>query len=283
MQDGVRGTSKSHIRGDGVIDGLLSEDVAGTDIFLNQFHDLHAGMFGQYKASGVRSRDGTVSAEAHAHDLGKAVHGVGRVHSGAGAAGRAGLLLILGEFLLCDFAGGIGANGFKHAGETGLMAIHMAGEHGTTADKDGRQVQSGRCHKKAGYVFVTVWNHNEAVKAMGLDHALGGVSNKITGDEGILHALMAHGNTVTDRNCREDNGGAACLGYADADCLRDFIKIHVARDNLIIGADDTDQRTAQLFLGETQGIVERTVRCIVKTVYNSVFDHNYFLLIAKEK
>ena len=129
-------------------------------------------MLGENKPCRIRCRDGAVARETHSKDLRQAVHGVGGVHAGAGAAGRTGFLLVFRQLLLGNFAGGL-----KHAGEAGLVAVNVASKHWTAADKDSGQVETGRSHQKSGDVLVTVRNHNQAVKAVGLDHTFGGVSD----------------------------------------------------------------------------------------------------------
>ena len=108
---------------------------------------------------------------------------------------------------------------------------------------------------------------------MGFDHGLSGVRDEVSRDERILHALMTHGNAVTDRNGREHDGSPAAHGDTEADCLRDLVEVHVAGDDLIVGADDTDQGTAQFFLRKAQGIIEGAMGRILEPIDEGIFDH----------
>ena len=65
---------------------------------------------------------------------------------------------------------------------------------------------------------------------------------------------MSHCDTVTNRNRRKYTWYAACHGNAHLDSLCDLIQIHMARYDLVIRIDNTDQRTLHLFLGQPKRI-----------------------------
>ena len=138
--------SEGHVHRQSVFKGLVGHDVPGLDVAADHLHDLHAGVFGQLDPLGVDGGDGAVAPEAHAEDLGQAVHRVGGVHAGAGAAGGAGVLFPLLELGFVDLAGVVSALGLEHRGEGGLVAVHMAGEHRAAGDEDGGDVEPGGGH-----------------------------------------------------------------------------------------------------------------------------------------
>ena len=177
-----------------------------------------------------------------------------------------------------NLSGGESAHRFKHAGKTGLLSVHPAGQHGAAADENGGDVYPGGCHQKAGYILVAVGNHYQAVKAVGLDHCLGGVSDQIPGDQGVFHALVAHGDAVAHGDGGEDNGGAAGHGYAQLHRFHNLVQIHVAGNDFIVGADNADEGPLLLFLGQAQGMVQTAVRGILGTVDDGIFDHGRNLL-----
>ena len=254
MQHGVGGASESHVHGEGVHEGVLCHDVSGTDIFFNELHDLHAGVLGQADTGGVDRGDRSVALQAHADGLGQTVHGVGCVHTGAGAAGGAHLLFILAELLFCHCSGSYRTDCLEDGGQAALSAVDPAGQHGTAGYKDGGNIDPGSCHQKSGDVLVTVGNHDEAVKTVGFSHALRGIRDQITGDEGIFHADMSHGDTVADSNRGEHDGHSACHCDTHLDRLGNFVQVHVSGDDLIIGTYDTDHRASSLFLGVAEGV-----------------------------
>ena len=158
-----------------------------------------------------------------------------------------------------DLAGVVGAHGLGNAGEAHLTAIHSAGQHGAAADKNRGHVEPGRSHEQAGDVFIAVGHHHQGVQGVGHSHSLGGVGNEIPGDQGVFHALMAHSQAVAHRDSRKHNGGAAGHGNAGFHSLHDFIQVHVAGNNVILGADHADQRTLQFLFGKSQGVEQGAV------------------------
>ena len=99
MQHGIGRASQCHIHSQGISEGFRSHDVSGTDIFLYQFHDLHAGMLCQTDTLGIYGGNRTVAAKSHTNGFGQTVHGVRSIHTGTGAAGRTYLFLELSQFI----------------------------------------------------------------------------------------------------------------------------------------------------------------------------------------
>ena len=52
---------------------------------------------------------------------------------------------------------------------------------------------------------------------MGESHCLGGISNQITGDEGIFHTRVSHSDTIANDNRGKHNGRTACHSNAELD------------------------------------------------------------------
>ena len=196
MEHGVGGAAQSHIDGLGVVEGGLGHDVPGADVLFHQLHDLHPGVFGQAEPGGVDGGNGAVAAEAHADGLGEAVHGVGGVHTGAGATGGAGVVLVLLHPGLVQLAGVVGTHRLKHVGQAGAAAvIQRPGQHGAAGDKNGGHVYPRCRHEQTGDVLVAVGDHHQPVELVGHGHGLGGVGDQIPGDQGILHAHVAGNST----------------------------------------------------------------------------------------
>ena len=156
--------------------------------------------------------------------------------------------------------------------------MDTASQHGAAGDEDGGNIDTGGSHQQAGHVFITVGDHDHAVEAVGTEHGLGGVSDQVTGDEGVLHALMAHGDAVADGNGGEDDGGAAGHGDAQLNGVNDLIQIDVAGNDLVIGADNGDEGALLFFLGQAKGVVKAAVGRILCAADDGVFDHSGFQL-----
>ena len=177
MQHRVGGAAQCHIHSQCIHDGFLCDDVAGTDILIVHIHNCHTGMLCKLDALRIHSRDRTVSSKSHAQRLCQTVHGVGGVHTGAGTAGRADLVLKLRHIILCHCACRIGTNSLEHGRQTSLLSLYVSGQHRASGYKNSRQIQSGCSHQKTRNILVTVWNHNQCVKLMCNRHTLGRICN----------------------------------------------------------------------------------------------------------
>ena len=154
------------------------------------------------------------------------------------------------------------------------MALYMACKHRTAAHKDCRHIDSRCCHQKSRHVFVTVRHHHQRVKLMRHCHCLCGIRNQVSGNQGILHSDMSHGNSVADCDCRKYNRSSPRHGHALFYRVHDFIQIHVARYNLIIGTDNSHQWAVHLFLCHAKGMKQRTVRSLLCSLCHCITSHN---------
>ena len=112
---------------------------------------------------------------------------------------------------------------------------------------------------------------------MRLGHALRGVRDQVSCDQGILHADMSHRDTVADSDRGKYYRHAACHRDADPYSFRDLIQIHVSRNDLIVGADDTDHRASSLLLGVAESIEETSVRSLGDSLFNTITFHFIYL------
>ena len=137
--------------------------------------------------------------------------------------------------------------------------IHGARHHGSAGDKDGGDVHPGGGHEQAGHILVAVRDHDQAVKLVGHSHGLGGVGDQVTGNQGVLHAHVAHGDAVAHSDGGELHRGAAGGTDSGLDSLGNLVQVHVAGDDLIVGTDHADEGTLQLLLGVAQGVEQGAV------------------------
>ena len=123
MEHSVGGAAQRHIHRLGIVEGGGGHDVPGLNVFFHQFHDLHTRVLGQPQPGGPHGWNSAVAPQAHTDGLGQAVHGVGRIHPRAGAAGGAGVVLILLHPGLVQFAGVVGAYRLEHMGQAGAASV----------------------------------------------------------------------------------------------------------------------------------------------------------------
>ena len=77
---------------------------------------------------------------------------------------------------------------------------------------------------------------------------------RIPGDQGVLHADVAHGDAVAHGDGGELHRRAAGGADARLDGLGDLVQVHVAGDDLVVGAHHADEGALQLLLGVAQGV-----------------------------
>ena len=205
-------------------------------------------MLGKTDTVGINCRDGSVSTKAHTDGLCHTVHGIGGIHTGTGTTGRTDMLHIFINLLLGHEAGLIGTYCLKHRRKASLAAIHTACQHRTAAHEYCRNVDSCRSHQKARHIFVTVRNHDQCVKLMGFGHTLCGICDQFAGYQGIFHTDMSHGDTVTHSDGRKDDGGTTRHSHTKLYRFCDFIQIHMTRNDLIVGTNDSYQGFFHFFL-----------------------------------
>ena len=115
MQRGIGGAAQRHIHRKRVAHGLGVEDVQRAQVLPVQFHHLRARFLGQADARRVGRGDGSVARQRQAQRLGKAVHGVGGKHAGAGTAGGARVVFRAGQRAFVDVSGHVRAHCLKGA------------------------------------------------------------------------------------------------------------------------------------------------------------------------
>ena len=85
-------------------------------------------------------------------------------------------------------------------------------------------------------------------------HGLRGIRNQVACDQRIFHANMPHRNPIAYGNRGKLHRSAASRADTRFYSLGNFVEIHMARNNFIVGADYPDQWTLQLLLCVPQRI-----------------------------
>ena len=256
MEHGVGGTAHGDVEAHGVFEGVLRGDAAREDAFVVQivilvaeFHDALTGSFEELLTFGVRCNDGAVAREAEAEGFGKGVHGVCGEHAGAGTASGAGVRFDGGHFFVADGAVGGIDHGVNQV-EGAVLAVlrgHVASFHRAAAHEDCRNVEAHGGHEHTRSHLVAVGDANEGVGAVGVSHVFGGVRNQVAGGKAVEHAVVAHGDTVIDRDgvhfLRDTAGGFNRAG----DHLAQVLQVNVARNKLGIAVHHANHRLAKVF------------------------------------
>ena len=176
-------TSKCHIDGKCIQKCFFCHNVSWTDIFIIKLHYFHTCMFRKFDSFGINGRNRTISLKSHTNCLRQAVHTVCGIHTGTGTTGRTSMAYKIVYFFFRHFTCCMCTDCFKHTGKTGFLSLYMTGKHRATADKYSRNIDSGCCHQKSRYVFITVWHHNECIKCMSKCHTFGRICDQVTGNK----------------------------------------------------------------------------------------------------
>ncbi len=240
VQNRIGRTSQRHVASQGVTDGLRIDDVSRLHILLHQIHDGHAGVLCQHDSSAGDRRDGTVARKTNADGFAEAVHAVGGIHAGAGAATRAHVLFECTEAFIIDEAGFAGTNSFEHLRKGGLLTVNEATHHRSAGADDGWDVDAAGCHDHARYDFITVRNQYQSVELVSLRHGLHAIRNQLTAWQRILHSFVTHGDTIAYANGRDHNRGSS--GHTDTCFYRlgNLVQMHMARYDFTVSGNDAD-------------------------------------------
>ena len=104
-------------------------------------------------------------------------------------------------------------------------------------------------------------------------HRLDAVGDELARNERILHALVAHRQTVADGDGREDDGHTAAQGDALLHRVRNLVKKDVSRNDVVLRGDDADERALNLRIAETESLKKRALRSRVDAFLEGIRTH----------
>ena len=279
MEHRIGGAAQGHVDGHGVFKGRTGGDIPGADVLGQQVHHRHARLLGKADAGGSHRRYGAVARQPKADGLGETVHRIGGEHPGTGTAAGAGVVFEFGQFFQAHGLTLHPADPFENTDQMHVLAAETAGEHGTAAHHDGRDIDPQHGHEHARRHLVAVGNHHQGVKGMGHGHDLHRIGNDLAAGQGILHALVVHGQAIADPDGPEGDGGAS--GDADPGFHRfqNLVKMDMTGDDLVVGVRNADQGPADLLVGIAHGLEQGTMRrplhpfayCITAHLFHSRF------------
>ena len=274
MQHRVRRAADAHVDRDGILERLAREDVTRLDVLLEQIHhDGARALREQAACARVGRRDRAIARQAHAEHLGQRVHRVRREESRAGAAARAAFRLELMHLRVRHVARRIFAGRLERLAHTHVAAMEAAGEHRAAGDDDRRNIEPRRRHEHARHDLVTVRDEDERVKSGSHRDRLDGVGDELAARERVFHARMAHRDAVADTDGRELQRRAAGGRHAELRRLSDLTQMDVARDDLIEGIADADERLLEILLTVAVRMEQRTMRTTRGAFLDNIASH----------
>jgi len=249
----VGGSSDGHVHADGVAERVAGDDVAGLDVLLDELDDAPSGLPGDLQLPVVVSEGCGASGQADTEGLGQAGHGVGREKPGAAAPSGACGALHGVELVLVDLPGAVGSDRLEDGLEVHVAVLSGSGLHGPAGDDEAGDVHPSHCHEHPGGDLVAVGDADPSVEGVAFDHHLAAVGDDLPGDQGVPHALVAHGDTVA--HCGDSEGERPSAGLDDPflDSLDDLVEVDVPGDDLVPGVGYPDERFVEIFVCKSVG------------------------------
>ena len=255
VEDGVGGTAENVDDDHGVLEGLAGKDIGGADILTEEVLDGLTDAQALVLLLGRLGGEGGGTGKGHAEGLDGSGHGVGSVHTTAGATTRAGVADDIEALLLVDLAGDVLAVSLEGGDNVDVLALHVAaGLDGTTVDHDGGAVDTAHGDEDTGHVLVAAGEGDVGVVPLAVHDGLDGVGNNLTRLQAVAHTGGTHGDTVRDTDGVEAHGDEASLGDGLLDEAREVEKVHVARVAVIPDRRDTDLGLVHVVLVEAGGV-----------------------------
>ena len=197
----------------------------------------------ELRTIGVRGHDGAVARQREADGLRQAVHRIGREHSGAAAAARAGSRLNARHCRIVERHIGRLDHGVDQV-ETGVS--HYAGFHRTARHKDRGNIQPHGGHQHARRNLVAIADADHGIGLVRLHHIFYTVGDDLAGGKRIEHAVVTHGDTVIHGNSVEFGGIAAQFFDFGLDQLAGLVQMRMPGHELGEGIDNGNDRLADL-------------------------------------
>jgi hypothetical protein len=203
-----RCSTERHHHGDGVLERLLGQNVAGGDTPAQQADDRFTAAPGVAVAAAVGGRGSGAAGQRHAQRLGGAGHGVGGEHATACTlAGTDGALDRVDVFAGHQPASA-GADRFegvddRHVAFGAVGELCPPGQDRARVEEDRGQVQAGRSHQHPGQRLVATGQQHRSVQPFGLHDDLHAVGDHLARDQREVHALVAHRDAVGHRDRAE--------------------------------------------------------------------------------
>ncbi len=287
VENRVRATAHGDVETHGVFESGLRGDRTRKDGFIvfiivavAEFHNATSCFFKELSTFGVCGDNGTVTRKGKTDRFGKGVHRVGREHTGAATAGRAGGGFDGGGIFIRNArVGGIDhcVDQVERAVGTVLL-LHVARFHRTARNEDGRNVQAHGSHEHTRSHLVAVTDADKSVGAVGVGHVFHGVRNQIAGRKAVKHAVMTHCDTVVDGNRVHFFGNATRFADAFCDDFADVTQVNVARDKFGETIANSNDGSSKFFRFCTSRDPQRTCAChfaAFNRLFRTQISHSY--------
>ena len=248
VEDEVGGRRDCHVQHDGVLDGVLGNDLSGGDALVDQIHDLLTGHVGEVVDGGAGRAHGGVAGQGHAQSLGDHAHAVRGGHGGAGAADAPGVFDESVVLIHVHLAGLRRADLVLRMDMQDFLAAEGTQRHVAAGHHDGGDVQSRRAHQMAGDDGVTGGEQHHAVKEVAVNGQLDLIGDGVTAGDFDISGVLEH-HAVADTRRHDLQRQAACFTNALLYTLGKLVKMYMAGVIFVPAVHHSDEGALLFFLG----------------------------------
>ena len=145
---------------------------------------------------------------------------------------------------------GVGTDALDDVLDVDGPALEDAGADCAAIDVDGRDVEPRHGHQRRGGVLVAPANDDQPIEAVSEGYRLDGVGDDLAAHQRRLHALVAEGDAVADRDRSEAEGDRAGIAHAARGLVGQLAEVEVAGRDIAGQAHDADEGLAQVAVGQ---------------------------------
>ena len=193
--------------------------------------------------------------------------------------GAAKLFSAVLELLGGNLAHRLCANGLENGIEIRILAGHgmLAGRHRTARSENNGNVHAKSANEHSRNDLVAVGNADHRIKAMGASNRFHRISDKLARRKRILHAGVAHRNTVAYGDSVELHGNAAGFLNAPLQKFTHLVEMAVPGNKALVAVANADKRLPDILALHAGGEEKTSVRCAGVAFFDLIGNHGYYL------
>jgi hypothetical protein len=255
MQNSVGATTKDGGDDHGILKGLASHDVTGSDILLENVADSRSNGLTLGLLARILSRTAAATRKGETQSLNSGSHGVGSVHATTSTTTGASISDNVKSLLLTDLAGDVLTVGLESRDDIDrLSLLGAAGLDGTTVNHDAGTVDTTHSNGNTRHVLVATGQADVGIVPLTVHDSLDTIGDNLSALEGVSHTGGTHRDTIRDTDGVESVGNETGLSDRLLDVGREIHKVHVARVSLVPNGRDTNLSLVHVILREAGGI-----------------------------
>ena len=242
MNEGVCRAAHGHTGHDGVLNGILGNNIPSSNALIPQFHYGLACAVSHIMYFRISGANCGVSGHSHTQRFCNNAHGIGSPHHGTGAG--AGTIQDFHALIHSHAARLNLTNCSSHIHKGNLLSIVITGDHISAGYDHSWNVQASCGHDIGGNNLITAGHQDHGIHLVAFDLGFNFVCDQVSAGKDILGAI--EGEAITQSNGRKMIGRTACLNNSLFHIFCKVIKVAVSIINITPGTDNGNLRSANL-------------------------------------